>query len=99
MDSPLLFINESILIARTPIGLPPRLPVFSSKRNLRRGLTVAHLEVKGLGVEAMFDENIIKLGDNEEYIKEAADAVVILYIKQECDYKDNILVYLKASLN
>jgi len=39
------------------------------------------LEVGGLGVELMFDENIIKPGDNMEYIKEAVDAVVILRVK------------------
>ena len=41
---------------------------------------VAYLEVEGLGVELLFNKNIIKLGDNKEYIKEAADTVVILYI-------------------
>jgi len=29
----------------------------------------------------MFNKNIIKLEDNEEYIKEAVDTIVILYIK------------------
>ena len=42
---------------------------------------VTHLEVGGLGVESIFNENGIKLGDNIEYIKEAIDTIVILYIK------------------
>ncbi len=29
----------------------------------------------------MFDKNVIKLGDNIEYIKEAVSAIMILYIK------------------
>ena len=29
----------------------------------------------------MFNKNIIKLGDNKEYIEEAANAVVMLYVK------------------
>ena len=99
MDSPLLSINESILAAGTPVGSPPRLLVSSLRRNLRRGLTVAHLEVGGLGVELMFNENVIKLGDDKEYIKEAANAVVILRVKRGYDCKDDVLAYLKASLN
>jgi hypothetical protein len=47
----------------------------------------------------MFNKNVIKLGDDKEYIKEAASTIVILRIKRGCDYKDNILAYLKASLN
>ena len=81
MDSPLLSINESILTAGTPIGLPPRLLVSSLRRNLRRGLTVAYLEVGGLGVELIFNKNIIKPGDNKEYIKEAVDAIAMLRAK------------------
>ena len=50
-------------------------------------------------MELLFNKNIIKLGDNKEYIKEAVDTITILYTKQGCDYKDNILAYLKASLN
>jgi len=57
------------------------------------------LEVRGLEVELIFNENIIKLGDNKEYIKEAVDIIVILYAKREYNYKNNILVYFKASLN
>jgi hypothetical protein len=34
-----------------------------------------------------------------EYIKEAINTIVILYVKQGCNYKDNIPAYLKASLN
>jgi hypothetical protein len=78
---PLLSINKSILTAGTPISLPPRLLVSSLRRNLRRGLIVAYLEVGGLGVELLFNKNIIKPGDNKEYIKEAVDTIVILYIK------------------
>jgi hypothetical protein len=55
--------------------------------------------VGGLGVESLFNKNIIKLGDDKEYIKEAANAIVILRVKRECDCKDNMLAYLKASLN
>jgi len=39
------------------------------------------LKVGGLKVELIFNKNVIKLGDDEEYIKEAADAVAILCIK------------------
>jgi len=81
VDLPLLSINESILVARTPISLPLWLLVSSLRRNLRRGLTVAYLEVGGLGVELMFNKNVIKLGDDEEYIKEAVDAVAMLRVK------------------
>jgi len=60
---------------------------------------VAYLEVGGLGVELMFNKNVIKPRDNKEYIKETIDAIAILRLKQGCDCKDNILAYLKASLN
>ena len=78
---PLLSINESILIARTPISSPLWLLVSSLRRNLRRGLIVTYLEVGGLGVELMFNKNIIKPGDNKEYIKEAVDIVAMLRVK------------------
>ena len=68
VDLPLLSINKSILIIKTLVGLSLWLPISSLKRNPRRGLRV----------ELMFNKNIIKLGDNIEYIKEAVDAVVIL---------------------
>ena len=55
--------------------------------------------MEGLGVESLFNKNIIKPGDNKEYIKEAIDAMVILHAKQGYNYKDNILAYLKVSLN
>jgi len=42
---------------------------------------VAYLEVGGLGVELMFNKTVIKPGDNEEYIKETVDVMVILYLK------------------
>jgi len=34
-------------------------------------LMVAYLKVGGLKIELIFNKNIIKLGDNKEYIKEA----------------------------
>ena len=79
--------------------MPPQLLVSSLRRNLRRGLTVAYLEVGGLGVELIFNKNVIKLGDNKEYIKEAANTIAILRAKRGCNCKDNVLAYLKASLN
>ena len=42
---------------------------------------VTYLKVGGLGVELMFNKNIIKLGDNKEYIKEAVDTIVMLRVK------------------
>ena len=60
---------------------------------------VAYLEVGGLGVELIFNKNVIKLGDNKEYIKEAANTIAILRAKRGYNCKDNILAYLKASLN
>jgi len=68
-------------VAGTPVGLPPQLPVSSLRRNLRKGLAVAYPEVGGLEVESLFNKNIIKLGDNKEYIKEAVDAIAILHAK------------------
>jgi len=50
-------------------------------------------------VELLFNKNIIKLGDDEEYIKEAVDAMAILCAKQGYNYKDDILAYFKVSLN
>jgi len=99
VNLPLSSINESILAARTPIGLPPRLLVFSLKRNLRRELMVTYLKVGGLEVELIFNKNIIKPKDNKEYIKETVDTIAILRLKRGCDYKDNVLAYFKASLN
>ena len=81
VDSLLLFINESILAARMPVSLPPWLLVFSSRRNPRRGLTVTHPEVGGQRVESLFNKNVIKLGDNKEYIKKAVDTIAVLYTK------------------
>jgi hypothetical protein len=69
------------------------------RRNLRRGLIITYLEVGGLGVELIFNKNVIKLGDDVEYIKEAVDTIVVLYIKRGYNYKDNMPAYLKASLN
>ena len=81
VDLSLLSINESIFTAGMPIGLPLQLLISSLRKNLRRGLIVAYLEVGGLEVELMFNENVIKLGDDEEYIKKAVDTVVVFYIK------------------
>ena len=64
-----------------PIGSPPQLLVSSLRRNLRRGLIVTYPEVGGLGVELIFNKDVLKPGDNIEYIKEAIDTIVILYIK------------------
>ena len=50
-------------------------------------------------MELIFNKDILKLGDNIEYIKEAIDAIAMLYIKQGYNYKDNVLAYLKISLN
>ena len=61
--------------------MPLQLLVTSLRRNLRRGLIVAYLDIGGLGVELIFNKNVIKLGDNKEYIKEAVDTIVMLYIK------------------
>ena len=99
MDLPLLSINKSILTAGTPVSSPPRLLVSSLRRNLRRGLIIIYPEVGGLRVELIFNKNIIKPEDNKEYIKEAVDTIVILCVKRGYDYKDNVLAYLKASLN
>jgi hypothetical protein len=99
VDLPLLSINKSILTAGTLVSLPLWLLVSLLKRNLRKGLIIAYPEVGGLEVELMFNKNVIKLKDNVEYIKEAVDIMVVLRVKQGCDYKDNILVYLKVSLN
>jgi len=64
-----------------PAGSPLWLPISSLKRNLKRGPIVTYLEVGGLGVELIFNKNVIKPGDNKEYIKEAVDTIVIPYIK------------------
>ena len=42
---------------------------------------VVYLEVGGLRVELMFNENVIELRDDKEYIEEAVNIIVILYIK------------------
>ena len=74
-------INKNILIARTPTSSPPRLLILSLRRNLRRGITITYPKVGGLGVELIFNKNVIKLGDDKEYIKEAIDTIVILRVK------------------
>jgi len=47
----------------------------------------------------MFNKNVIKSGDDVEYIKKAADAIAILHTKQRCNCKDDMPVYFKTSLN
>jgi len=42
---------------------------------------VNHPKVKGLRVQLIFNKNVIKLRDNKEYIKKAADTIAILCIK------------------
>ena len=74
-------INKSIFIVGTLVSSPLRLLVSSLRRNLRRGLIITYLEVEGLGVELIFNKNIIKPGDNKKDIKEVVDIIVILYIK------------------
>jgi len=49
--------------------------------NLRRRLIVAYPEVGGLGVELIFNKNVIKPGNNKEYIKETIDTIAILRLK------------------
>ena len=50
-------------------------------------------------MELLFNKNIIKPGDNKEYIKEAINTIAILRTKWGYNCKDNILAYFKASLN
>ena len=64
-----------------PVSSPPQLLVSLLKRNLRRGLTVTYLKVGELGVELIFNKNVIKLEDNIKYIKEAVNTIAILCIK------------------
>jgi len=42
---------------------------------------VTYLEVEGLKVELIFNKNIIKPGDNKEYIKKAINTIAILRVK------------------
>jgi len=60
---------------------------------------VTYLEVGGLEVELIFNKNVIKPRDNKEYIKETVDIIAILRLKRGYNCKDNMLAYLKASLN
>ena len=61
--------------------MPPWLLVSLLKRNPRKGLIIAYLEVEGLRVELMFNKNVIKPEDNIKYIKEAIDAIAVLHVK------------------
>ena len=47
----------------------------------------------------MFDKDILKPGDNVEYIEEAADTIAMLRAKRGYNCKGDMLTYLKASLN
>ena len=47
----------------------------------RQKIPYTYLEVGGLGVELIFNKNVIKLGDDKEYIKEAANTIAILRVK------------------
>ena len=47
----------------------------------------------------MFSKDVLKPGDDIEYIKEAIDTVAMLRVKRGCDYKGDVLAYLKTSLN
>ena len=78
---PLSPVNKNILTARIPTSSPPRLIILSLRRNLRRGLIIAYPKVGGLGVELIFNKNVIKLGDDKEYIKEAIDTIAMLRVK------------------
>jgi len=42
---------------------------------------VSYLEVGGLGVQLIFNKNIIKPGDNKEYMEKAINVVAILCAK------------------
>ena len=48
---------------------------------MKKGLIIIYPGVGGLGVVLIFNKNVIKLGDNKEYIKEAVDAIAILRVK------------------
>ena len=50
-------------------------------------------------MELIFNKDVLKPGDNMEYIKEAVDTVAILRIKRGCNYKGDVPAYLKTSLN
>jgi len=81
VDLPLLFINESILTAGMPISSPLRLLISSLRRNPNIKFMVDHPKVERLGVQLIFNENVIKSGNNEEYIEEAVNIIVILCAK------------------
>jgi len=55
--------------------------IFFFKKKSKKGLIVTYLKVGGLKVELIFNENVIKLKDNKEYIKEAINIIAILCIK------------------
>ena len=50
-------------------------------------------------MELIFNKDVLKPGDNIEYIKEAIDTIAMLFIKRGCNYKGNMPAYLKTSLN
>jgi len=47
----------------------------------------------------MFNKNVIEPRDDKEYIKETVDTMAILRSKRGCNCKNNVLAYLKVSLN
>jgi len=59
---------------------------------------VVYLEIGGLKIKILFNKNIIKLRNNKEYIKEAINIIIILYIKLKCNCKNNILIIDTCSL-
>ena len=60
---------------------------------------VNYPKMGGLGVQLIFNKNVIELENNKEYIKEAADAIAMFYARQKYDYKADVLTHLKTSLN
>ena len=50
-------------------------------------------------MELIFDKDVLKPGDNIEYIKEAVDAIAMLCAKRGYNYKGDVPAYLKTSLN
>jgi len=67
-------------MAGTFINSPLYLLTSSLKKNLKLEFMVICLKVGRLKVQLIFNKNIIKSGDNKEYIKEAVDIIAILYI-------------------
>jgi len=60
---------------------------------------VNYLEIRRLGVQLIFNKNVIKLKDNKKYIEEIINIIVMLPVKWGYNYKNDVLVYFKVSLN